>query len=111
MDTITFTSVRASRQCSIPVANDHLAFEGSVSVGSLDPEALSRTDPGALIGLAIRFGVMGRVSREGVPPMVREGLRYYAQMGELACAMILDWLDDLLLADLETVARTASLPS
>lgn len=67
-------------------------------------------DPAVLIGLAIRFGVMGQVSRRGVPPAVREGLRRYADAGEPACAMVLDWLDGLLLADIEDAAKASRLP-
>lgn len=72
-------------------------------------DAVLHTDPGAVIGLAISYGIRGRVSREGVPPSVRENLRRLAQAGEPACAMVLDWLDDMLLADLEGTAKTPPL--
>lgn len=74
-----------------------------------NPDVLPRMDPAVLVGLAIRFGVMGRVSRQGVPPAVREGLRHYADSGEAACSMVLTWLDDLLLADIEEATKSSRL--
>lgn len=110
MDTSKFVSGPENLAHSGHVANDDIVFRGSITTGSINPDALPRTDPAVLIGLAIRFGVIGRVSRQGVPAAVREDLRHHAQAGEPACAMVLDWLDDLLLADIETAAKASPLP-
>ncbi|WP_404401347.1 hypothetical protein [Pelagibacterium halotolerans] len=68
------------------------------------PEDALLADPAPLIALAIRFGVMGRVRREGVPAPVRDGLRRHADAGEPACAMVLAWLDRLVCDDLEAAS-------
>ncbi|UYQ72487.1 hypothetical protein OF122_01470 [Pelagibacterium flavum] len=70
-------------------------------------ENSERDDTSDLIANAIRFGIIGRVNRQGVPATVRNGLRINATSGELACALVLEWLDDLLLADLEAAERRA----
>jgi len=58
-------------------------------------------DPAAITA-AIRHGVMGEVDRTGVPAALREALRRQAAEGEPAAQMVLDWLDRLLLAKLDT---------
>ncbi|WP_189424462.1 hypothetical protein [Devosia pacifica] len=73
----------------------------------LERDCPPHMDPAAMVALGIRFGIMGRVSRQGVPAPVREGLRHHARNGEPACALVLDWLDGLLLSDLEAVARAS----
>lgn len=63
-------------------------------------------DPAVLVCLAIRLGVAGRVRREGIPGALRERLRAHAKAGEPACALILEWLDRLLIEDLEAATGT-----
>lgn len=82
------------------------ADSSSSSAGPLSSDHPGAMDPAVLIALAVRFGIMGRVCRQGVPANVREGLRHHASLGEPACTMVLGWLDDLVLSDLDAVTAS-----
>ncbi len=65
-------------------------------------------DPSRVIAQAIHFGIIGRVNRQGVPSSIREELKHRAKAGETACELVLEWLDDLLLIDLEAAEQQLS---
>lgn len=71
------------------------------------PRTRSRSseDPSSVIAEAIRLGIVGRVDRRGVPSSVREELKRRANEGETVCELVLEWLDDLLLIDLEAAEK------
>lgn len=60
-------------------------------------------DPAVMVALGIRFGLIGRARRQGIPASVRDGLRHHASQGEPACQLVLGWLDDMVLAEIEAL--------
>lgn len=82
------------------------SFPGSISMGSIDPNTPGE-DPAAIVGLAVRMGLMGQVDRTGLPAPLREALRDLADEGEPAAVMVLEWLDRVLLSKISSEAGNA----
>lgn len=87
---------RGARAKSMSTAKG-ASFPGSISMGTIDPTTPG-DDPAAIIGLAVRMGLMGQVDRTGLPSELRDALRNLAADGEPAAAVVLEWLDGVLLS-------------
>lgn len=108
---VRLNSLATASDCSSSLATGDRAGRWSSQVDPNDASSPPSVvpfplvdDPAVLVCLAIRLGVAGRVRREGIPGALRERLRAHAKAGEPACALILDWLDRLLIEDLEAAS-------
>lgn len=88
-----------------PLPDDSCIALRSLNAGRANPNLSAFADPAIVVAMAVRCGLMGRVSRQGIPEIVRNGLRHHASQGEPACQLVLDWLDGLILSDMETAER------
>tara|TARA_A100001391_G_scaffold145276_1_gene102882 strand:+ start:10670 stop:10996 length:327 start_codon:yes stop_codon:yes gene_type:complete len=88
-----------------PRPDDSCIALRSLNAGQANPNFSAFGDPAIVVATAVRCGVMGRVSRQGIPEVVRNGLRHHASQDEPACQLVLDWLDGLMLSDIEKAER------
>lgn len=104
MDTIQNRPSDQVINASLADANctDHSGSEHS-KVCKLVTSIPFASDPAVVVALGIRFGLMGRSTGQGIPASVRDGLRHHASQGEPACQLVLGWLDDMLLAEIEAL--------
>ncbi|SDG88096.1 hypothetical protein [Pelagibacterium luteolum] len=84
------------------LANANAALEGTVTSRPLPAPEMGRTDPAALIALAVRHQAIGAVDGAPIPNFIRAGLREHADHGHLGARTTLDWLDECLSGQLET---------